>query len=80
MTGYQEGMFNAQMSDQTAQVLTNMYQNIDSDSKKAKVAQKNISHAIKDYQKFMEAKRKKLKKQRTSEMVGVHWQLMQRSS
>ena len=59
MTGYQEGMFNAQMSDQTAQVLTNMYQNIESDSKKAKVAQKNISHAIKDYQKFIEAKRKK---------------------
>ena len=52
-------MFNAQMSDQTAQVLTNMYQNIESDSKKAKVAQKNISHAIKDYQKFIEAKRKK---------------------
>ena len=59
MTGYQEGMFNAQMSGQTAQVLTNMYQNIDRDSKKAKVAQKNISHAIKDYQKFIEAKRKK---------------------
>ena len=59
MTEYQEGMFNAQMSGQTAQVLTNMYQNIDRDSKKAKVAQKNISHAIKDYQKFLEAKRKK---------------------